>query len=100
MSDYKKRCPVCSSNLDSKYYTLDYGLVCEQYDVCEKCGFMYEFTYGNTRLAVNNKEFIYSYMDSKHEVGLIYKRARNEAYKVQKRLRRNGKLSGQVKICI
>lgn len=100
MCKHKEKCPICGAEIMVNYDTLDYGIVCEEWYRCHTCDYRYEFAYGNYRMRINNREFRYWYNSSLSEMDLIHRRAKNEAYKVQKRLRRLGKLRGRVRICL
>lgn len=99
METYIDRCPVCGKKIVSKYYT-DYGHVCEEHEKCDRCGYKSEFAYGNYRTYIDGKEFIWSYNTTKVELSYISKKMIKLAWKVQKRLRRLGRLNGRCRICL
>jgi uncharacterized protein (DUF427 family) len=53
-------CPVCG--LDAQHYTdhIDY-MLCEEGTDCEWCGYSSEFMYGNHRVVVGRRTFIWGY---------------------------------------
>lgn len=54
------KCPICHGPMKYEYYTECYGIV-ESYESCNRCGYLYEFAYGNHIECVKGKEFIWSY---------------------------------------
>lgn len=97
---YKNRCPICGSTTSTEISTMEGVGICEEIETCPTCGYVYEFMYGNSRMYVNNKEFCYYYDTPDSVMHNIYRKVYKEAFKVQKRLRRLGKLKGRVKISV
>lgn len=97
---YKDRCPVCGSDTNVEIITMEDGVICEEIETCNTCGYGHEFMYGSSRMYVNSKEFCYYYNTPDNIMYDIHRKAYKEAFKVQKRLRRLGKLKGRVKISV
>ena len=58
--DDATRCPVCNNIMSVQSWHESMGTV-EENHKCPKCGYYYEFAYGNYMEIVNRREFIWSY---------------------------------------
>lgn len=69
---YKDNCPICNEEVENTRYSSEWGTE-EEYYHCKKCGYSYEFAYGNYKEFINEKEFCYSYHDNKKDLVDMYK---------------------------
>ena len=70
-------CPVCKNHAEWKYWVCPYGTE-EEYITCPKCGYCYEFAYGNYLEIVKGKEFCWDYKTK--ESSPIFKRIKKAMF--------------------
>lgn len=68
----KMNCPICNNKIIEEYYSGPFGIE-EEHIHCNKCGYTFDFVYGNYHELVGNKEFIYSYHDYDKYKKKVYK---------------------------
>ena len=76
-------CPICNQEMIRDTYT-EYGVgVVEDYTYCPCGKYDVEFAYGNNRVAVGDREWIWSYTTSEDEVSKIQKEIHEEIKNIQ-----------------
>lgn len=56
------KCKVCGDKLDIQEYSDEKGLV-ECNHTCNRCGYTYEFSYGQYGMKIGNKEFNWGFKE-------------------------------------
>lgn len=72
------KCPICNEELIRGSVVRIAGSIAEDRESCPKNHYIYEYTYGNTRYFIGDKQFCWHYMNSPKHVRKI-KNKMNEA---------------------
>lgn len=83
------KCPICNNQAKWEYYSGPYGIE-EEHVNCQKCGYYYEFAYGNYLEVIKGKEYIWHHTTK--YTNPIFKRIKRDLFMARrnwKKFRKN-----------